>query len=107
MRSTCSSRVARSEAEEVDPEELGVLLDVVVVLLGEHLGARHGLQWVTVRDAEGTELGLRDHLSDAVVLPHEVVGENWNHDRTGWMGEYVDWFGEQLQELRARIPLEG
>ena len=98
--------VARAGAADVDPDELGVHLDVVVVLLGEHLGARHGMQWVTLKDDEGSELGLRDHLSDAVIFPHSVVGESWNHGATGWMGEYVDWLGTQLQEIRAKARAE-
>lgn len=96
--------LARShhEAEEMDPAELAVLLDVVAVLLGEHLGARHGMQWVTVSDEEGPALALRDTLSDAVVFPQPVVGQSWNEQRTGaWMGGYVDWLGEQLQGIRA------
>jgi len=93
---------SQAEAEELDPEELAVLLDVVAVLLGEHLGARHGMQWVTVADEEGPALALRDTLSDAVVFPQPVVGQSWNHQATGeWMGEYVDWLGEQLQQIRA------
>ncbi|WP_248123945.1 DUF3806 domain-containing protein [Micrococcus lacusdianchii] len=99
--------VSRSEAEEVDPEELGALLDVVAVLLGEHLGARHGLQWVSVREEHGTDLGLRDPLSDAVVFPHAVVGAHWNEGTTGWMGGHVDALGEQLQEIRAQRAADG
>lgn len=74
---------SQAEAEELDPEELAVLLDVVAVLLGEHLGARHGMQWVTVADEEGPALALRDTLSDAVVFPQPVVGQSWNHQATG------------------------
>ena len=93
---------SQGEAGELDPEELAVLLDVVAVLLGEHLGARHGMQWVTVADEEGPALALRDTLSDAVVFPQPVVGQSWNHQATGeWMGQYVDWLGEQLQQIRA------
>ena len=93
---------SQAEADELDPEELAVLLDVVAVLLGEHLGARHGMQWVTVADEEGPALALRDTLSDAVVFPQPVVGQSWNHQATGeWMGGYVDWLGEQLQQIRA------
>lgn len=91
-----------SEAEALDPDELEVLLDVVAVLLGEHLGARHGMQWVTVSDDEGPALALRDTLSDAVVFPQPAVGQAWNEQVTGaWLGEYVDWLGEQLQGIRA------
>lgn len=103
-----SSRlVARSRAEDVDPEELEVLLEVAAVLLGEHLGARHGLQWVTVTDDAGTDLGLRDHLSDAVVFPLSEVGTRWNAGETGWMPGYVDELGARLQELRTAMPTEG
>jgi len=99
--------VARSAAEEVDPVELGVLLEVVVVLLGEHLGARHGMRWVTVAGESGPELGLQDTLSDAAIFPHAVVGERWNRGETGWMAGYVEWLGGQLQEHRAQTRARG
>ncbi len=60
------------------------------------------MQWVTVSDDEGPALALRDTLSDAVVFPQPAVGQAWNEQVTGaWLGEYVDWLGEQLQGIRA------
>ncbi|MDY6054648.1 DUF3806 domain-containing protein [Micrococcus sp.] len=100
--------MARADGPEpVDPEELGVLLEVVAVLLGEHLGARHGMQWVVVRDDDGADLGLRDPLSDAVVFPQAVVAERWNAAEPGWIPPYVDWLGAQLPELRAQVRAQG
>ena len=99
--------IARSRSEDVDPDELGVLLEVAAVLLGEHLGARHGLAWVSVTDDDGTDLGLRDPLSDAVVFPLSEVGARWNADEAGWMPGYVDALGEQLQEVRAQRAADG
>ena len=89
------------------PDELGVLLEVAAVLLGEHLGARHGLAWVSVTDDDGTDLGLRDPLSDAVVFPLSEVGARWNADEAGWMPGYVDALGDQLQEVRAQRAADG
>lgn len=99
--------LARSRSEDVDPDELGVLLEVTAVLLGEHLGARHGLAWVSVTDDDGTDLGLRDPLSDAVVFPLSEVGARWNADEAGWMPAYVDALGAQLQEVRAQRAADG
>ena len=98
---------SQAEADELDPEELAVLLDVVAVLLGEHLGARHGMQWVTVADEEGPALALRDTLSDAVVFPQPVVGQSWNEQATGeWMGGGEE-EGAVRGELCAGLALAG
>lgn len=100
--------LATARSEEMDPDELGVLLDVVAVLIGEHLGARHGLQWVIVADEQGTDLGLRDPLSDAVVFPQSSVGQSWNDALTGdWIHGYVEWLDGQLPRLRAQARAEG
>lgn len=100
--------LARSRSEDVDPDELGVLLDVVAVLLGEHLGARHGLAWVAVTEGDATDLGLRDPLSDAVVFPQSVVAQHWNDGDAHWIPGYVDWLGAQLAPLREeRRAAEG
>lgn len=99
--------LARSRAEDVDPQELEVLLEVVAVLLGEHLGARHGMAWMNVRDDHGSDLGLRDPLSDAVVFPQSVVAERWNAAEAGWLPGYVDWLSGRLQELRAETRARG
>ena len=95
-------QLAAVQAGELEPEVASVMLDVVAVLLGEHLGAAHGLQWVTVRDDDGTHLGLRDPFSSAVVFPQSTVGTHWNDGATGWVPQFVEWFGGQVRQVRGQ-----
>ncbi|OFR88064.1 hypothetical protein HMPREF2863_01320 [Micrococcus sp. HMSC067E09] len=95
-------QLAAVQAGELEPEVASVMLDVVAVLIGEHLGAAHGLQWVTVKDDDGTHLGLRDPFSSAVLFPQSTVGTHWNEGATGWVPEFVEWFGGQVRQVRGQ-----
>ena len=97
-------QLAAFRNEELSPEEGGVMADVTAVLLGEHLGAKLGLKWVIVQDAQGTDLGMRDTLSSAVIFPQSTVGKQWNEATTGWVPHYVEWLTAQLKDIRTQTP---
>ena len=60
-------------------------VDVLGLVVGEHL-VRHGrMDWRIISDAFGTDLGVSARRRDLSVIPPTIVATRWINRETGWV----------------------
>lgn len=73
------------------PEAENEIVNLVGVLLGEHLRAACDLEWRIVEDETGTDLCLVRPGTTWTLLPQATVAERWESREAGWLEAYCAW----------------
>ncbi|WP_193610220.1 DUF3806 domain-containing protein [Nocardioides lijunqiniae] len=84
------------ESGEQSPEDANAVVNIVAVLLGEHLCDASNLTWSIVTDEFGTDLCVRGPDTSKVFFPQSSVAKRWEAGETGWVLPFVSWVNEQV-----------
>ncbi len=84
--------------ERHDPNNI---INAVGVVIGEHLIAALGLQWVLATDEYGTELAVHGEPNNVLVFPANVVAKRFESRTTGFIAPLLEKMCEDVRRLRA------
>ena len=77
------------------------IINAVGVVVGEHLVAELGLQWVLATDEYGTELAVHGEPNNVLVFPANLVGKRFERRATGFIASLLTQMCEHVRTLRA------
>jgi hypothetical protein len=85
---------------EQSQEDANAVINVVAVLLGEHICATSTLRWAIVTDEFGTDLCLCSPETSWVFFPQSSVAKRWEETETEWVVPFLAWVQENVSEER-------
>lgn len=94
------SSVLAVQSGEQSREDANAVINVVAVLLGEHIRATSTLNWTIVTDEFGTDLCLSSPETSWVFFPQSSVAKRWEETQTGWVVPFLAWVQENVGEKR-------
>lgn len=81
---------------EQSPEDANAVINIVGVLLGEHICATTSLNWAIVTDEFGTDLCVHDPETSWVFFPQSSAAKRWEAGETDWVQPFVAWVHGQV-----------
>ena len=92
------SSLAAISSGEQSPEDANAVVNVVAVLLGEHLCQTANLVWAIVTDEFGTDLCVRSPETSWVFFPQSAVAKRWEAGEANWVTPFMAWVKQQVSE---------
>lgn len=92
------SSLAGIKSGEQSAEDANAVINIVAVLLGEHICATSNLGWAIVSDEFGTDLCVRSLETSWVFFPQSSVTKRWEASETNWVVPFLAWVKEQVSE---------
>ncbi len=89
--------------ERHDPNHI---INAVGMVIGEHLIAELGLQWVLATDEYGTELAVHGEPNNVLVFPANLVGMRFESRTTDFIAPLLQQMCEHVRALRCRGQAE-
>lgn len=82
---------------EQSTEDANAVVNIVGVLLGEHICATTSLDWAIVTDEFGTDLCVHDPETSWVFFPQSSAAKRWEAGETEWVQPFVAWVHGQVE----------
>ena len=79
------------EHGEQSPEDANAVINIVAVLLGEHICTSSKLRWAIITDELGSDLCVHDPATSWVFFPQSSVAKRWEAKELGWVQPFVAW----------------
>jgi len=76
---------------EQPPETANNVVNLVAVLLGEHLCSTTDLRWAIMTDEQGADLCIHDPATSWTLFPQSSVAKRWESGETGWVEPFCQW----------------
>jgi hypothetical protein len=81
---------------EQPPDIANNVVNIVAVLLGEHLCSSTGLRWAIMNDEQGADLCVFDPATSWTLFPQSSVAKRWESGETEWVEPFCRWVLENV-----------
>ena len=93
------AQLAANAEGRLAPEDANAIINVIAVLLGEHLRMTANVDWAIVTDEFGTDLCVYRPENQWTFFPQSSVAKRWETKESGWIRSFAAWAAERTRDI--------
>ncbi len=87
-----------------ETEDPNPIINLVGLTFGQYLADSLNLNWVVVRDSQGTEIAVHGQPGNILVFPPNLIAKRYTTGETGFLQPIFDDMKKQIELVRAQTP---